>query len=137
MKRLLLMVCLLPACGPGLLQNSAPRLMSVNGVEVSRLQGIPWGQPALYYTPGELFEIEIEVKDQEGHEVRVWWPESPRGWRFPSDGTEGEWQVPPEEELLAPSSFVIVLEDDHRTNPRTATWFVPIWTEEPIMDTGL
>jgi hypothetical protein len=128
---------LMIGCGPGLLQNSPPRLLAVNGVQVSRLSGIPSGQSELFYTPGELFTIELDIKDQEGHNVSVWWPDSPRGWRFPSDETEGEWQVPGPDELLMPTQFLVVLEDDHRTNPRTASWFVPIWTEELPADTGL
>lgn len=129
------LLTLLSGCGPGLFQNSAPLLVEVNGVEVHRLRGIQTGDPRLMYTPGETFAIELEIKDQEGHNVSVWWPESPRGWQFPSDDIVGVWQVPPEDELII-SNFIVVLEDDHRTNPLTASWFVPLWHENEG-DTGL
>lgn len=129
-------ILLLTGCGPGLFQNSAPRLVTVNGVEVNRLTGIQTGDPRLYFTPGELFEIELEIKDQEGHDVSVWWPNSPRAWRFPSDETEGDWQVPPAEELLD-WQFIVVLEDNHRTNSLTSSYYVPLWTDELPSDSGL
>lgn len=124
----------LAGCGPGLLQNSAPRLDAVNGVEVPRLGPIPTGDPRLRYTPGESFAIDLDVSDQEGHAVSVWWPDAPRGWRFPSEGTTGTWEVPPEEELLD-WQFTVVLEDDHAKNPLTASWRVPLWTDAAL-DTG-
>ncbi|TNE87687.1 MAG: hypothetical protein EP330_17585 [Deltaproteobacteria bacterium] len=125
---------LLAGCGPGLLQNSAPRLRSVNGVEVTRLGGVPTGDARLKYEPGEVFVIELDIRDQEGNDVSVWWPDSPRGWRFPSDDTVGEWEVPPEEEILD-WNFLVVLEDQHPRNPLTASWRIPLWRDEPL-DTG-
>lgn len=116
-------------CGPGLLQNSAPRLTAVNGVEVTLLGGVPSGDARLRYVPGEIFEVDLDVRDREGNEIAIWWPESPRGWRFPSDDTVGEWEVPPEEEILD-WQFIVVLEDDHPRNSLTASWRIPFWRDE-------
>lgn len=133
-----LVLILLAGCGPGLFQNSPPRLKAVNGVEVTRLGGVPSGDPRLRYTPGTVFEIALDIQDREGNDVSVWWPDSPRGWRFPSEATVGEWDVPPEAEILD-WQFTVVLEDDHPRDPQTATWRVPLWRDDeaPVGDTGL
>lgn len=141
MRLVLSGLCLLGGCTNEWFQNSAPELASVNGVAVSPLAGIPEGAEALRFSPGELFEIDLEVRDPEGHTVRIWWPEAPRGWRFPSDDTRGEWEVPPAEDYfeLPTPAFTVILEDRAESRPRMSTWFIPFWTdaeETQWTDTG-
>jgi hypothetical protein len=120
---------LLLACADPFL-NDPPRLISVNDVALERVQSddlLPDWAPGLRVTPGERFEVRVELVDPDGDTVDVWWPRSPRGWSFEPDATNGYWDVPSDWFLEAP--LELILRDDDPETPRSTAYEVPLWSD--------
>jgi hypothetical protein len=87
----LLVLLLLVACQG----NHDPSFLSFNGHEVRRdIFGNTWVDGEFWFTPGEGIRFEVEVIDQDGDEVALWWPKAPPGFTFPPEAREGRWEVP-------------------------------------------
>lgn len=87
--------------------NEPPRLLSVNDVEVRRAVVIATLPDPT--TPGEPYELRVEVEDPERDEVRVLFPEAPGEVRFDPDAREGVWVPPPDR---PEQTLRMYLEDD-------------------------
>jgi hypothetical protein len=75
--------------------NNPPRVLSFNGVETERdFDGDYFIDQDFTFAPGETVPFELEVRDPEGHDIEIWWPDAPPGFDFPHDGTSGAWEVP-------------------------------------------
>lgn len=121
------------ACGA--FQNTAPILVSVNGVLLDRSGYLP-PDPALTYTPGETLPLRLEVDEPDRDRFRVWWPYAPGGLDFLPDDTEGTWAVHPEQPDV--TGLIVLIVDDHPQTPRSAAWTLTLYAEgyEPGGDTA-
>lgn len=118
------------ACGA---LNRAPRILSVNGLEVQTdAFGYSGLEDELPFTPGERLEISLEILEPDRQDFEVWWPYSPPGFDFPKDGTTGTWDVPEDVDAWGVSLDVIVTD----TAPQPAHTSLNIYFGSGDIDTG-
>ncbi|MFK7929096.1 MAG: hypothetical protein AB8H79_12965 [Myxococcota bacterium] len=124
--RILMFASLLIGCGD-VVPNKAPDLLTINGIEVkSKRFDLGLGQ-GLSVTPGERLDLSLEVRDRQGHDVKVWFVAPPPGLEFDPDGLTGHWDVPAEDDLFEIYySLDIALQDDAKDS-RSQTYEVPLF----------
>ena len=110
------------ACGDPYL-NDPPRLISVNGVDLQSAWRYGYTRPELTVQEGVDFEIDMEIRDPEGHDFRIWFPNAPVGLEFDPDETTAVWRNPDRTFLL---DVQLVMEDLHPRNPQISTEYLPI-----------
>lgn len=106
--------------------NKAPELVSINGIEIRAKKwdlGLGEGLPV---RPGERLDLTVEVRDRQGHPVRVWFVAPPPGLEFDPDGTSGHWDVPPVDEALEFYPWLEIAVQDVAADPRSQTYPIPL-----------
>lgn len=98
--------------------NAPPVVMAVNGqktVETFGTRSLPEPIP---FSPGKDVDLSLDVNDPEGGAVVVWWPRSPPGFDFPSDGVTGVWHVPDD---YANAAYLTLVVQDSADPPEGAS----------------
>ncbi|HJN72778.1 MAG TPA: hypothetical protein QGF58_02490 [Myxococcota bacterium] len=91
--------------------NTEPRFMTVNGLAVKRIFGIPFLPDPIIVSAGGSVDIEIEVVDRERDDIELLFPHAPVGFDFPRNGTSGTFSPP--EETFEYSELEIIAMDEH------------------------
>lgn len=126
-----MILALLLACGA---YNRAPRILSVNGVEVKKdVFGDLWLDEDFVFARGEQEKITLDVLEPDLQKVEVWWPQSPPGWEFPKDGLEGTWDVPLDYEPM--ELFLDLIVTDTASDPAFSSLTV-VYVSEDVYDTA-
>jgi len=124
MKRTILAL-LLGGCAD-VVPNKAPELLAINGVPIKPKRFDLGLGAGLVVTPGERLDLTLEVRDRQGHDVKVWFVAPPPGLEFDPDGVTGHWDVPAEDELVEVYyALSIALQDDAKDS-RSQTYEVPL-----------
>ncbi|MCB9678645.1 MAG: hypothetical protein H6737_26315 [Alphaproteobacteria bacterium] len=98
--------------------NEPPNLVRINGrvMPTRRNQG----QPTLpAYTPGQPYELTVEVSDPEGDGVQVFFPGVQGEVDFDPDARSGVWHVP---ETYSGWGLTVYLRDTRKNDPAGAEW---------------
>ena len=116
----------LAGCGE-LVPNTAPRLVSFNGVALRDLQepGF-WERPpsGVVVEPGQDFELVVEARDAQGDDIRIWLMAAPAGISLDEVTGEGVWVEP---ELTEIRWLEFVLEDLDAREPRWRQEDIPLF----------
>lgn len=103
--------------------NRPPKIQAFNGYPAER---DIWGDVRIdhqfLYDPGDTIDFSLDVLDPELQQLSIWWPESPPGFDFPYDGTEGTWEVPLDLDA-AGWSFDPIVEDPFGETDTMQIWF--------------
>ncbi len=125
-----LLLC--PACSRS---NRAPLFMTFMGEPVvQELFDDPYVDRGFTFSPGETVDIDIEVRDPEGQDVELWFPQAPPGLSFEPEARKGTWNVP--EDFPAAWWTLVIIAQDSGDPSGASTLRVDWLSRDTTEDTG-